>query len=366
MEKPPNPPQPPAARPSRAAAAAGFLRRTLALGLLACVVASLGLTAGTQVEPERPKSFSEQALNEAFATSRVLAAEAESLAASLRGASAAAVQETADTLNQQALLLTSPGGAAALQKAEGINGRSLPQALADSARKNLAAAGRADHGTARLLASTGTGQLLLALRTAPALGESPGPVPESGWTPVLDDAVPGKCSGSGQSVPGPDAAASLQAVLDAEFGAVYAYEVSQAQGGSSFAVLGQTAAEQRAAHLPEVADALLDGLARHAVVMTVDEGKELVVDLLVIINGVASVHCGNINNVENKSAAFNVAEEIVSETDSFGSAFDKTGNIRHYKRAALAHSNYSQNRGKGCKVVVRNLRLCFTYNRHKC
>ncbi len=250
MEKPLNAPQPPAARPSRAAAAAGFLRRTLALGLLACVVASLGLTAGTQAEPERPKTFSEQALNEAFATSRLLAAEAESQAASLQGPAAAAVKETADSLNRQALLLTSPGGTAALQAAEETSGRSLPQALAESARKNLAAAGRADHGTARLLASTGTGQLLLALRTAPALGEKPAEVPESGWTPVLD-AAPDRCSGSGQSGPeeGPDAAASLQAVLDAEFGAAYAYEVAQAQFGAGFTVVGQRPAERREAHL---------------------------------------------------------------------------------------------------------------------
>lgn len=251
MEKPLKAPQPPAARPSRAAAAAGFLRRTLALGLLACVIASLGLTAGTQAEPERPRTFSEQALNEAFATSRLLAAEAESLAGSLQGSAAAAVQEAAGTLNQQALLLTSPGGAAALQTAEEISGQSLPQALAESARKNLAAAGRADHGTARLLASTGTGQLLLALRTAPALGEKPAEVPRSGWTPVLDDAAAGKCSGSGGSGPvdGPDAAASLQAVLDAEFGAAYAYEVAQAQFGSGFTVVGQGPAERREAHL---------------------------------------------------------------------------------------------------------------------
>ncbi|MER2134945.1 MAG: DUF4439 domain-containing protein [Arthrobacter sp.] len=255
MEKPPNAPQPPAARPSRAAAAAGFLRRTLALGLLACVIASLGLTAGAQAEPERPRTFSEQALNEAFATSRLLAAEAESMAASLRGPAATAVQETADTLTRQALLLTSPGGAAALQAAEEISGRSLPQALADSARKNLAAAGRADHGTARLLASAGTGQLLLSLRTAQALGEDPVEVPESGWTPVLDDAAPGKCIGSGQSAPDeapdaePDAAVSLQAVLDAEFGAAYAYEVAQAQFGAGFTVLGQAPSERRDAHL---------------------------------------------------------------------------------------------------------------------
>lgn len=255
MEKPPNTPQQPAARPSRAAAAAGFLRRTLALGLLACVIASLGLTAGTQAEPERPRTFSEQALNEAFATSRLLAAEAGSLTASLQGSAATALQQTADTLAKQSLLLTSPGGAAALQNADGGSGKSLPQALAESARTNLAAAGRADHGTARLLASAGTGQLLLSLRTAQALGENPVEVPESGWTPVLDDAAQRECSGSGQSVPaegpdaGPDAAASLQAVLDAEFGAAYAYEVAQAQFGAGFTVLGQAPSERRAAHL---------------------------------------------------------------------------------------------------------------------
>ena len=251
MEKPPNTPQPPAARPSRAAAAVGFLRRTLALGLLACVVASLGLTAGTQAEPERPRTFSEQALNEAFATSRLLAAEAESLAASLQGSAATAVQQTAETLTKQSLLLTSPGGAAALQNADGISGRSLPQALAESARTNLAAAGRADHGTARLLASTGTGQLLLSLRTAQVLGENPVEVPESGWTPVLEDSAQGKCSGDRGSGTdeGPDAAASLQAILDAEFGAAYAYEVAQAKFGAGFTVLGQTPSQRRAAHL---------------------------------------------------------------------------------------------------------------------
>ena len=251
MEKPLNAPQPPAARPSRAAAAAGVLRRTFALGLLACVIASLGLTAGTQAEPERPRSFSEQALNEAFATSRVLAAEAESLAASLPDPAAAAVQQAADTLTSQSLLLTSPGGAAALQNAEDLGGESLPQALAASARTSLAAAGRADHGTARLLASTGTSQLLLSLRTAQALGEDPVEVPESGWTPVLDGAATDKCSGSSGSGPaeGPEAAESLQAVLDAEFGAAYAYEVAQAQFGSGFTVLGQAPSARREAHL---------------------------------------------------------------------------------------------------------------------
>lgn len=255
MEKPPYALQPRTRRPSRAAAAAGFLRRTLALGLLACVIASLGLTAGSGPEPERPRTFSEQARNEAFATSRILAAEAESLAAAQGGSAAAVLQETADTLNRQALLLTSPGGAAALQDAAGTGSRPLAQALAESARKNLAAAGRADHGTARLLASTGTGQLLLSLRTAAALGESPAEVPESGWTPVLDDAAQAACArGTGPETSEdqqeePDAAGALQAAIDAEFGAAYAYEVAEAQAGAVFTVLDQTPAERREAHL---------------------------------------------------------------------------------------------------------------------
>ena len=108
------------------------------------------------------------------------------------------------------------------------------------------------HGTARLLASTGTGQLLLALRTAPALGEKPGEVPGSGWTPVLDDAATAQVPSGVRAVRAgdrPDAAASLQAVLDAEFGAAYAYEVAQAQVGAGFTVVGQAPAERREAHL---------------------------------------------------------------------------------------------------------------------
>jgi len=221
------------------------------LGLLACVIASLGLTAGSGAEPERPKTFSEQALNEAFATSRILAAEAESLAASLDAGPAAELVSTAETLDRQALLLTSPGGAAALQDAPGLQGRSYPRALFDSARKNLAAAGRADYGTARLLASTGAGQLLLAERAALALGLAPEPMQESGWTPVLDDAGTPKCTTGDRTVlrDRPGAAESLQAAVNAEYGAAYGYEVAQAQAGGSFTVLGQSSSERRTAHL---------------------------------------------------------------------------------------------------------------------
>lgn len=251
MEKPPNVPQRPGTRPSRAAAVAGFLRRTLALGLLACVIASLGLTAGSGAEPERPRSFSEQALNEAFATSRVLAAQADSLAASLDPGSAAELQSAANILNQQALLLTSPGGTAAAQKSSAPQTQSYPRALLESARKNLAAAGRADYGTARLLASTGTGQLLLAERAARALGEPLGQLQDSGWTPVLEDSDLPECSSGDRAVlrDRPGAAESLQAAVNAEYGAAYGYEVAQAQAGSGFTVLGQPPAERRKAHL---------------------------------------------------------------------------------------------------------------------
>lgn len=264
MNKPRTAPRPSAARPSRAAAAAGFLRRTLALGLLACVIAGLGLTAGSGAEPERPRSFSEQALNEAFATSRVLAAEAESRAAAAQGPRAAALLDAADTLSRQSLLLTSPGGAAALRESEGVEEQSFTKALQDSARKNLAAAGRADYGTARLLASTGTGQLLLSQNLAEALGETPEPVQESGWTPVLNEDGQTKCTNDGAGSDRaeirerPGAAESLQAVLDAEFGAAYAYEVAQAQAGSAFTVLGSTPAKLREAHL----EAGLEGAKR--------------------------------------------------------------------------------------------------------
>lgn len=249
MEKPPNVLQRPAARPSRAAAAAGFFRRTLALGLLACVVASLGLTAGTGAEPERPRSFSEQALNEAFATSRVLAAQAESLAGSLDAEPAAELRAAAETLNQQSLLLTSPGGAAAARQPAAAQVQPYPRALLESARKNLAAAGRADYGTARLLAAAGTGQLLLAERTAQALGDPLGQLPDSGWTPVLEDQP--RCSGGDRTVlqDRPGAAESLQAAINAEYGAAYGYEVAQAQAGSGFTVLGQPPAQRRSAHL---------------------------------------------------------------------------------------------------------------------
>ncbi|MBF4992846.1 DUF4439 domain-containing protein [Arthrobacter gandavensis] len=249
MEKPPNVLQRPGTRPSRAASAAGFLRRTLALGLLACVVASLGLTAGSGAEPERPRSFSEQALNEAFATSRVLAARAESLAGSLDAGAAAELRSAADILNQQSLLLASPGSAAAARNPAAAPTRPYARALLESARRNLAAAGRADYGTARLLAAAGTGQLLLAERTAQVLGEPLEQLPESGWTPVLQEQP--KCSGDDRAVlrDRPGAAESLHAAVNAEYGAAYGYEVAQAQVGSGFTVLGQPPAQRRNAHL---------------------------------------------------------------------------------------------------------------------
>ena len=246
---------PPAARPSRAASAAGVLRRTLALGLLACVVASFGLTAGNRAEADRPRSFSEKALNEAFATARILADEADGLAAA--GGPKAELELQSQVLREQALALTGPGGASAYQAAQSQERSpdSYSGALYAAARSNLEAAGRADYGTARLLASVGTGQLLLAQRAAQALGGTVEAPKEAGWTPVLDEGAAARCTNGDAAtdrtalVDRPGAAEALQAALDAEFGAVYAYEVAQAQAGGTVAVLGEPLMARRAAHL---------------------------------------------------------------------------------------------------------------------
>jgi hypothetical protein len=254
----PLPRKPPAARPSRAAAAAGALRRTLALGLLACVVASFGLTAGSRAEADRPRTFSEKALNEAFATVRILAAEADALAAAETGAAAGELRLQAQTLREQALLLTSPGGAAAHEAAtQGGDGSgdSYPAAVEAAARTNLEAAGRADHGTARLLASVGASQLLLAQRAGQVLGQPADAVPGTSWTPVLDEDSTARCTngdaGSDRAVlrDRHGAAEALKSALNAEFGAVYAYEVAQAQGSGSSLVLGERMSERRSGHL---------------------------------------------------------------------------------------------------------------------
>lgn len=247
-------PTPPSAGPSRAAAARGVLRRTLALGVLACIVASFGLTAGTRAEADRPRTFSEQALNEAYATARSLADTADQLAGA--GTAAAELAEQAALLREQALVLASPGGTAAYRAREsGPVPEQYPDALYAAARTNLEAAGRADYGTARLLASVGTSQLLLAGRAGEAL-DQPVDLPDTGgtthWTPVLeDDAARCTDDGGGRSElrdrPGP--AEALQAALQAEFGAVYAYEVAQARSSEDLYVLGQGLPEGRARHL---------------------------------------------------------------------------------------------------------------------
>ncbi|MBD8042934.1 DUF4439 domain-containing protein [Arthrobacter sp. Sa2BUA2] len=258
MNTPPSSPTSPATRPSRTAAAAGTLRRALALGVLACVIASFGLTLGTRAEADRPRTFSEKALNEAFATVRILAAEADALAAAGTGASAGELRLQAQTLKDQALLLTSPGGAAAheaaLQSPGGGEG-SYPVAVETAARANLEAAGRADYGTARLLASVGTAQLLLAERAGEVLGVPVEAAGESQWTPVLDEDAAARCTTGGDASARtelrdrPGAAEALQTALDAEYGAVYAYEVAQAQSSGRETVLGEALLERRAAHL---------------------------------------------------------------------------------------------------------------------
>ena len=52
----------------------------------------------------------------------------------------------------------------------------------------------------------------------------------------------------------------------------------------------------------------------------------------------------------------------MTKTYSVTCTLDKSGNIRHNKGTLLTCLDNTENRGKGCEVVIGNLRLCGTYN----
>lgn len=191
------------------------------------------------------RSFSEDARHFAREEARRLAGQAAALGHG----------DQAEALNAQAAALADPelrplplpsgpvDGAAADPAA---NAAAAPGdyvlALADAARTNLGNAVRADGGTARLLASVGTGQWLFAAEAADDAGLTRPAAPDS-WAPVAADTPactdPAQGNGSGGEDAaetgtrsgGEDAADALQAAVDAEYGAAYAYEVVQARLG---------------------------------------------------------------------------------------------------------------------------------------
>ena len=53
---------------------------------------------------------------------------------------------------------------------------------------------------------------------------------------------------------------------------------------------------------------------------------------------------------------FNMAQELVSQTDSFGSTFDQSGDIRNDEAAGSFQIHHAQIRIQGCEMIVGDLR----------
>lgn len=284
VKKPPSRRTPAAGRAGRAMAVLGGVRRTTVLLVLAAVVLSLGMVAGNGSGEDRTASFSEIAQTDARAAAIELSRQAASLAEAERSKPLTAeLLRQAEVLTEQAELLTrtgsyrrgippfpvasseaapaseaTPSGAPASEAAA-----EYVRLLAVSARSSLDGAMRADAGTARMLASTGAAQQVLALRAAEAAGlDAPEP-----WAPVSPAGGSSSCSAeqtpaaAAESGPTGDAAdaasdaAALQAAVDAEYGAAYAYEVGMARTSGTAARTELDA--RREDHLAAGAEAVL-------------------------------------------------------------------------------------------------------------
>ena len=64
---------------------------------------------------------------------------------------------------------------------------------------------------------------------------------------------------------------------------------------------------------------------------------KLFVDNFKILNGVSAFAACGIDDMHEKSAAVNVAEEFVAETHAVACTLDKSGDIRHNERTAFTH-----------------------------
>ena len=243
------------------------LPRLALIVVLAVVVLTLGLVVrpGKPAEPA-PPTASEKALAAALADTVELRSDAERLT----GAGTAA-DGTVSFLTTQARALWRPGSAtvsaspspapsgaatpgespapaspspAAVPTAAPVTAASLVTALDASGRQRLADTAAADPGTARLLASIGTGQLLQASALAAATGMpdpattgAPASAPASA-APATASATPSpsacpsatdfpSAAPSASASPArPDLANALAEVISTERETVYAYQVA--------------------------------------------------------------------------------------------------------------------------------------------
>lgn len=290
VKKPPSRRTPAAGRAGRAMAVLGGVRRTTVLLVLAAVVLSLGMVAGNGSGEDRTASFSEIAQTDARAAAIELSRQAASLAEAERSKPLTAeLLRQAEVLTEQAELLTRTGSyrrgippfpvasSEAAPASEATPSGAVPSGapaseaaaaeyvrlLAVSARSSLDGAMRADAGTARMLASTGAAQQVLALRAAEAAGlDAPEPwapvSPAGGSSSCSAEQTPAAAAESGPTGDPADAAsdaAALQAAVDAEYGAAYAYEVGMARTSGTAARTELDA--RREDHLAAGAEAVL-------------------------------------------------------------------------------------------------------------
>jgi hypothetical protein len=241
--------------------------RFAVFALAALVVLSLGfaLIPAEKPAPDQP-SFSEQARVAALGDALDLRAAGTQLA-STGAADPAALEPvvTLLTIQARALLSPAPESAPAARTAAGTpsspvappSAAELVQALARSGTARIEDAETADGGMARLLAGTGTAQLLAAGRLAAATAV-PGPqaAPGSSKTAGAEDAVPGPatafpCPSPSQAVAKEGALTTpaatqeaLAAAIAAEQQAVYGYQaalprLAPAEAGPASEFLGR-------------------------------------------------------------------------------------------------------------------------------
>ena len=268
--------------------------RVAALALAALVVLSLGFA---MVPAEKPApavpSFSEQARAAALTDALELRAAGQGLTAD-GAVDSTTVDAVVTLLTIQARALQSPSPEAGAQGSGSPSPASatpakgaaeVVQALAASGRARIRDASEADGGLARLLAGTGTAQLLAAGRLAAAAGL---PAPQ-GTAPLPDADASGAAASASPCVAPPATAAApestgsgasagarqaLAAVTVAEQQAIYAYQaalprLAPAEAGPASEFLGQhkglaASAEARFRHacgvpVPQQPGYILDG-----------------------------------------------------------------------------------------------------------
>ena len=63
-----------------------------------------------------------------------------------------------------------------------------------------------------------------------------------------------------------------------------------------------------------------------------------------------------------ESAALNMRQKFIPETDPIRSAFDQSGDIRHHEAASIRQINHAKDRLQCGEMIVRDFRLRIAYH----